>query len=149
MPERGKIEPDSFPLEELQLEALQSEYNDEISVFERNNICTIRTTHDMHANNYGYKMVDFCRENSFYILNGRLGDDRTQGGTTCRNVRCIDYFICNVNMFDFCCNLYVDEFCPLLSDIHSPISLKICFKTIINANVPKTDETVRNIKLWD
>ena len=52
-------------------------------------------------------------------------------------------------MFDFCCNLYLDEFFPLLSDVHNLFSLKICFKTIINANVPKTDETVRNIKLWD
>ena len=88
----------------------------------------------MHANNCGNKMVDFCRENNFYILIGGLGDDRTQGGTTCRNVSCIDYFVCNVNRFEFCCNLYVDEVFPLLSDVHSPISLKVCFKSIINAN---------------
>ena len=44
------VTPDSFLLDELHLEALQAEYDDEISIFERNNICTGRTTQDKHSN---------------------------------------------------------------------------------------------------
>ena len=141
------VTPDSFLLDELHLEALQAEYEDEISIFERNNICTGRTTQDKHTNNYGYKMIEFCRENSFFILNGRLGDDKTLGNTTCRHVSCIDYFVCNVNMFDFCCNLSVDEFCPLLSDVHRPISLKFRIKTDINDYASQTNHAQRKSKL--
>ena len=94
-------------------------------------------------------MIEFCRENSFYILNGRLGDDKTLGNTTCRHVSCIDYFVCNVNMFDFCCDLSVDEFCPLLSDVNRPISLKFRIKTDINDYASQINHAPRKSKLWD
>ena len=59
----------------------------------KHNISTIRSVHDKYSNNYGYKMIEFCKENNFYILNGRLGYDNCVGDTTCRGISCIDYFI--------------------------------------------------------
>ena len=62
----------------------------------------------MHADNYGKKMFFFLyfvgKIDSTSFKNGRLGDDKTHGSTTCRNVSCIDYFVCNVdlNIFVFC-----------------------------------------------
>ena len=32
----------------------------------------VRKNDDMSSNNYGYKLIDFCKDNSLLILNGRL-----------------------------------------------------------------------------
>ena len=97
-------------------------------MFENNNVSKIRTARGKCSNKYGYKMIQFCKENIFYILNGRLGYDKSVGGTTCRGISCIDYFLSNVSIFNYCSNFCVEEFCPLLSDVHKPVSLKLVLK---------------------
>ena len=97
-------------------------------MFEKNNVSKIRTARGKCSNNYGYKMIEFCKENNFYILNGRSGYDKSVGGTTCRGISCIDYFLSNVSIFNYCSNFCVEQFCPLLSDVHNPVSLKLVLK---------------------
>ena len=146
------VEADDFLLDELHLDALECEYNVEYSMFEKNNVSTIRTARDKCSNNYGYKMIEFCKENNFYILNGRLGYDKSVGGTTCRGISCIDYFLSNVSIFNYCSNLCVEEFCPLLSDVHNPVSLKLALKENSCITPPSKENEINtkaDVKLWN
>lgn len=146
------VEADAFLLDELHLDALECEYNTEYSMFEKNNISTIRSVRDKCSNNYGYKMIEFCKENNFFILNGRLGYDKSVGGTTCRGVSCIDYFLSNVSVFNYCRNLCVEEFCPLLSDVHNPVSLKLSLKENNFVGTPSVENEIKTkagVKMWD
>ena len=143
------IEIDNFLLTELGLEELENEYANELFYFETANISTQRTTTDKDTNNYGYKLIEFCKANSFYILNGRLGSDKNRGATTCRSASTVDYFICDTKLFPFAVNLYVDTYCPLLSDVHNPVILEIDFNlSDVSTNQNNTNEGI-NIKLWD
>lgn len=118
-------------------------------MFENNKISTVRTVSDKSSNNYGYKLIIFCKRNNWYILNGRLGEDKLYGNTTCRNSSCIDYFISNVNMFEYSHTLFVDNFCPLLSDVHNPILFKMRLKTAAFETPLSAEEEILKDKLWD
>lgn len=146
------VDVDEFLLQELNLDVLEWEYNEERSMFENNNILINRTVSDKCSNNYGYKLIDFCKRNNFYILNGRLGKEHQYGRTTCRNASCIDYFISNNSMFEYLYDMSVDDFCPLLSDVHNPVLLTLSFKHKTFVTIPPIDENAPEgnyCKLWD
>ena len=44
-----------------------------------------------------------------------------------KQASCVDYFVSNVHMFEYLCDKSVDEFCPLLSDVHNPIRLTVSY----------------------
>ncbi|CAG2217207.1 unnamed protein product [Mytilus edulis] len=76
-------------------------------------------------NNYGHKLIDFCKRNNLYIGNGRLpGKDFLIGEKTCKNVSLIDYILFSSHVFSLFKSFYVSEFNPLFSDVHS----SLCFK---------------------
>ena len=84
-------------------------------------------------------------------MNGRLGRDQLVGNSTCRSASCIDYFISSVNMFPWVKDLFVDDFCMLLSDVHSPnIQTFIHTNTCLTTQPIKMPDTgIDRIKLWD
>ena len=105
-----------------------------------------RRNSDGDINNYGYRLTEFCRDNSIYILNGRTkGNSDTRN--TCKNVSTVDYFLVSPEMFKYVDSLTVSDFCELLSDVHNPVSLTL--------NISHTTQSVRSdnyterIKLWD
>ena len=59
-----------------------------------NNISLQRFSQDSSpVNNYGYKLLDFCKKMNIYIGNSRLnGNDKTVGKKTCKDVSLVDYF---------------------------------------------------------
>lgn len=50
-------------------------------------------------NNYGYKLIEFCKNNEIYIVNSRFGSDKNIGGTTCKNSSTVDYGLATTNVF--------------------------------------------------
>ena len=143
------VDADEYLLKELNLEVLEGEYNADYAMFENNDIDISRTVSDKTSNNYGYKLINFCKRNNMFILNGRLGEDKVHGHTTCRNSSCIDYFISNVYMFEYLRNLYVDDFCPLLSDVHNPLVIKMQLKPKTTETSLSKEEQIVKDKLWD
>ncbi|VDI39356.1 Hypothetical predicted protein [Mytilus galloprovincialis] len=82
-------------------------------------------------NNYGHKLIDFCKRNNLYIGNGRLpGKDFLIGEKTCKNVSLIDYILFSSHVFSLFKSFYVSEFNPLFSDVHS----SLCFKLHATVN---------------
>ena len=56
---------------------MEGVYNDvhrDMCIFddENTNVTMIRNNSDNSTNNYGYKLIHFCRSQSLYILNGRM-----------------------------------------------------------------------------
>lgn len=69
-------------------------------------------------NAYGHKLLDFCRKNNIYIVNGRVGKDKLRGDCTCQDVSLIDYFLASSKVFPNILDFEVKDFSPLFSDVH-------------------------------
>ena len=89
------IEFDPYICKKSDSQELSNEYESEIACFEKYSSCISlnRSNRDKHINNYGYRLLDFCKCNSLYILNGRTGRDKGIGKCTSKEVSTIDYFL--------------------------------------------------------
>ena len=51
-------------------------------------------------------LLDICKTNNLFIVNGRIGDDKTKSGKlTCKNSSVVDYCICTCSFFTICLQL--------------------------------------------
>ncbi|CAG2238348.1 unnamed protein product [Mytilus edulis] len=90
-------------------------------------------------NNYGYKLIDFCKRNNLYIGNSRLpGNDHMIGLTTCNSVSLIDYLLLSSSVFPLIKEFNVLEFNPLFSDVHC--GLCFCFHASVNIFTTHSDD---------
>ena len=70
------------------------------------------------------------KKHNLYIANTRVGLDRGIGKRTCKNRSVIDYLISSSNLFPFIQEFDINDFNPILSDIHNSvhISTKTCLQ---------------------
>lgn len=80
----------------------------EIYTLDQLNIPCKRSNRDKVKNGYGEKMLDCCKGNNFFILHGRLGDDKGEGRVTCKGVGTVDYCICTSSLLEYCTNFSSD-----------------------------------------
>ena len=100
--------------------------NAEIShYFESNKVSLVRKSADTSINVYGYQMLDFCKSNDLFILNGRFGEDKIFPKLTCKDASTVDYFISTPQIFTHIADFHVHDFSPLYSDSHCPIALHL------------------------
>ena len=59
----------------------QIEFTD-VNVLDDFDIPRVRNSCDNIVNTYGRKLLEFCKNNKMFILNGRLGNDRVGKPTT-------------------------------------------------------------------
>ncbi|OWF46235.1 RNA-directed DNA polymerase from mobile element jockey [Mizuhopecten yessoensis] len=78
------------------------------------------------VNNYGNKLLDFCKQNNMYIANGRIGNDAQIGKTTCSDVSVIDYLLLSSDMFRYTTDFEIKVFDPLISDVHCRLVFSLC-----------------------
>jgi hypothetical protein len=122
---------------------------DRSQVFEKCNIPLERQVQDSHVNNYGYKLIDLCKNSDLYIVNSQRGSDKFTGGTTCKNSSTVDFVLSSVHLFEHLLSFDIVEFCNLYSDVHNPIYLTItrCNFVQTPANY-HTGERQSGVKLW-
>ena len=94
--------------------------------FEYHKINRDRSSQDKERpNNYGHKLIDFCINNNFIIINGRAKQDQNIGKVTCKGTSVVDYILLKadtrLNIEDF----EVKDFSVLISDVHSPVCISI------------------------
>ncbi len=88
-------------------------------------VSATRNSVDQVCNNYGNRLIDFCKNMGLYIIaNGRCGNDIT-GEATCKNSSVIDYVLLSPDLFANVAEFKVHDFNPMLSDVHKPI--EVCF----------------------
>lgn len=136
-----------------QLNMCEDIYNTDIAVrsqaFQMLKIPLERKVQDFHVNNFGYKLIDFCKNNELYIVNSRIGNDKYTGGTTCKSSSTVDYVLSSVHMFAFFQDFDIVEFNNLYSDVHNPISFTV--SSCNNTQTPLNDitgKTQPSVKLW-
>ena len=61
-----------------------------------------------------------------FIVNGRVGSDALIGKATCKNVSVVDYAICTTNVLTCINDFFVNDFDPMLSDVHCAVCLTLC-----------------------
>ena len=118
----------------LTIKALQIHFLDfaenSVNILDILGIPRIRENKDLVKNRYGTLLLEFCKGNNFFILNGRLDGDK-HGNYTCKNVSVVDYCICNASFVNIFVTLKVLEFLKLFSDVYCPfINLFKCFKKL-------------------
>lgn len=141
------VEPDVF-ITNVKQHNVVTENIDCASYFETLGIPISRAAIDTVCNNFGYKMIDFCKNNNFFIANGRVGNDIGVGALTCKNSSTVDYDLCSRELFQYLCNVKVLDFCKFFYDVHKPISFSIktnVTASIVNSLPAKNQPTV---KLW-
>ncbi|CAG2222139.1 unnamed protein product [Mytilus edulis] len=119
------------------------------------NIPKKRNSLDRVKNGYGKRLLDLCKGNNLFIVNGRIGDDRQYGKLTCRNSSIVDYCISSVELLKYFTNFHVLDFCTLYSDVHSPLQITLAStkQDVVNNQCLNTGTDTcnrpENIKKWD
>jgi hypothetical protein len=99
--------------------------NNVLQILEYCNIPISRSSQDVHhIDNYGKRLLQLCSNCNLFFVNGRVGSDQGIGRTTC-NKSVIDYAIVSPILFKNIVDFTVLDFDPILSDVHSPISLNL------------------------
>ena len=87
--------------------------------------CT-RVSQDKHRpNNFGYRLLELCKEFSIMILNGRAGSDANIGMCTSNGCTVVDYIIGSPSLFPMIQDFSIEPFDALLSDVHTPLVLTL------------------------
>ena len=78
------IEADKFLYNHFDSDDIVLEFENEMSHFKGSCVNIDRTNSDTNINNYSYRLLDFCKSNTLYILNGRTSRDHGAGALTCK-----------------------------------------------------------------
>jgi hypothetical protein len=54
-----------------------------------------RVSQVLQSNNFGTRLINMCKSMGIMLANGRCGNDRLFGHTTCDNISIVDYVICS------------------------------------------------------
>lgn len=151
---RCKKLPDFVKFDEYisDVHGLQQLYDENVNVlnyFERYDVPLDRNSADDTANSYGYSLLELCRNNNLFILNGRIGTDYTNPSPTCKNKSTVDYFISSAYVLPNIKDFNICEFSPLFSDVHCPVSLTIDIEHESEFNLPIHTKDEKIPKLWD
>ena len=97
------------------------------------NAATQRSNTDTVTNSYGPKLIQFCKNMNLVIINGRCGKDKNIGKPTCKDVSVVDYMITSPELLRHIDNFEINDFDPLLSDVHCAIHTKLVFMPKLNS----------------
>ena len=113
---------DHFVSEMFEFDEDTVNFFDKTNYLDRLNIPLQRASKDTKINNARYWMIDICKNNNLFIINGRFGKDKGIGSATFRYKSVIDYTICTAESFDFLHEFEVIELDQLFSDGHTLLS---------------------------
>ena len=87
-----------------------------------------RQNHDVHVNNFGSRLLNICKENYLYIVNGRKEPGQCTYHGIYRNTpvfSTVDYVIVNDECYDFIDYMHVHAITEF-SD-HCPVEFNFCY----------------------
>lgn len=124
---------------------------DTFQYFDKYHIPLLRKSADIATNPYGHQLLDFCKNNNLFIINGRLGQDAVLPQLTCKNSSTVDYILSSSQNFEILSFFAVLEFDHLFSDAHCPLTLELKIRgsdTEMNPHI-KIIQREPEVKLWD
>lgn len=119
-------------------------YLNNVNELSSHGIPLTRNSSDKSSNNFGHKLLQFCKNNNLYICNGRCENDRVGAFTTTRG-SVIDYLISNLEGILQLESFTVYDYSPFLSDIHSALTFtfNMCIKNV------DTAKNTKSHKIWE
>jgi hypothetical protein len=136
---RDYIRSDSHLNEILDIDLdLQTQLDKHI-VLQNQGIPLDRASMDNRSNTHGFRLLDICKNNNIFILNGRLFSDHNKGVFTFRDKSVIDYAIASAECFQNITNFEILETDTLFSDGHSALSWEI--------NISNNQNFIENTRL--
>jgi hypothetical protein len=103
------------------------------NVLQQLNLPLKRNNVDKDKKPYSNLLLNLCRGNDLFIVNGRISDNK-ESNLTCRNASVEDYTVCNSEIKKNIVNMSILDFSRLFSDVHSP------FRVSINPSQPIREE---------
>jgi len=94
-------------------------------LYNNQNFAPHRTSVDTRVNSIGNTIVELCRNNELYILNGRFSDDKSTGKSTFKTNSVIDYTICSAKLLAHLHKFTISDVEQLLSDGHAVLSVSL------------------------
>jgi hypothetical protein len=92
-----------------------------------------RFSKDKKQNRVGNVILDICKNNNMFIVNGRVDPDRSESGEfTFKQTSVIDYAIVTLPILRMCSYFHVEDVDDLFSDGHSVLSLTLDLTCLIN-----------------
>ena len=142
---------DNFICTKLGIEDLNDENTRTLNFFDISNIPLTRQNADNSINTYGRNLIDFCKNNNIFILNGRLNNDQLVPKLTCKDSSTVDYFISSACIFEQINEFEVHEFSNLYSDAHCSLTLPLNTSLAVNdrSKITKGQGRTDAPKLWD
>ncbi|MEW8547180.1 MAG: endonuclease/exonuclease/phosphatase family protein, partial [Candidatus Thiodiazotropha sp.] len=122
------IDINEFTEQELDNDDFSDQFFDVHNLLSHYNLDHTRASHDKYSNNEGNFLLDICKTNNLFILNGRCGKDKGIGNFTFRNLSVIDYSIASAFALKYIKEFEITELDCLYSDGHSLLSTVIEFK---------------------
>ena len=84
-----------------------------------------------NCDNYGYRLLEFCKFTGLHIVNGRCGLDAYIGKSTCSSGSVIDYVLASNINFSRIKHFDILEYDPLYSDVHCALELCFCVAGVL------------------
>ena len=116
------VDPDTFFQDYFDFSDVSDEFFNKHIELENLSIPLDRCNSDYKTNTHGFRLIDICRNNNIFILNGRLFKDKNRGNFTFRDLSVIDYVISSTDCLKHVINFEVIEIDTLFSDGHCAIN---------------------------
>ena len=74
----------------------------------------MRCNTDRTVNSYGKELLNLCVSSNLRIVNGRIGEDKDVGASTCftpRGSSLVDYFVASIHFFEFISDFSIGDLC--------------------------------------
>lgn len=114
-------------------------FYDCINNIQTEKVNTERSSMDTKTNTHGYNLIEICKNNNIFIVNGRTGNDKNIGKLTFRNQSLIDYTLATLKAMSIIDNFDILDTDKLMSDGHSLISMLIKIPCTEHTNSAKTN----------
>ena len=99
-----------------------------------------RISMDKSKNKFGNLLLNFCKGNSMFIVNGRVGNDKNIGRFTCRNASVVDYCITSPELLKLFFDFDILESSKLFSDVHAPLHI------LLSVNLNNNDSNSNTVR---
>ena len=119
---------------------------DKVNILEQYNIPTERESRDNKTNNTGNWLIETCKNNNLFIVNGRVGKDKYLGAPTFRDKSLIDYAICTAECFAWLSDFEIIELDAIFSDGHSLLSWSLQAEGLRTYNNSNSNNEAKNTK---
>ena len=120
----------------------QTPIDEKFKIIENLNIQLCRESKDTKTNARGYTLIDICRSNDLFILNGRYGEDKNVGQFTFRDKSVIDYVMATTQGFHLLHKFSITDTDNLFSGGHA--LLKWSLKSPFLHDMPPIPEKDKN-----